>query len=254
MDSNNKVLNWVITEGTSLSSVSYSGKYSLHWKQNDQALFNYQVVIIEKNYQYEACAYIKLINITNVCGFQMSIQIDNKTGGIYEFYRSKIFFGNCDWQEICFTTGVIKKESTRSFLLGIFNIGKIHKGGEIYVDDISLKKINFTITIKNDRDEVYDTLNVIYRIIGKEDYNLNDFDLITRIKDNKTTFYEEKTKISSLFFTNQININKHKLNLKDNNFYQAEGILKNKKDNTTDISFYTFKKINKIKRNVTSDK
>ena len=63
---------------------------------------------------------------------------------------------------------------------------------------------------------------------------------------------KKKTKISSLFFTNQIKVND--LDLKVNNFYQVEGILKNKKDNITDISFYTFKKINKIKRNVTFDK
>ena len=73
VDSNNKVLNWVIEEGTSLSSVSHSGKYSLHWEQNDKSLFNYQVVNIEKNNQYEACAYIKLINITKECGFQMTL-------------------------------------------------------------------------------------------------------------------------------------------------------------------------------------
>ena len=29
VDSNNKVLNWVIEEGISLSSVSHSGKYSI---------------------------------------------------------------------------------------------------------------------------------------------------------------------------------------------------------------------------------
>ena len=129
VDSNNNVLNWVIEEGISLSSVSHSGKYSLHWKQNDQALFNYQVVIIEKNYQYDACAYINLINITKNCGFQMSLQINNQTAGIFEFYRSRIFFGNCDWQEVCFTTGAIKKETTKNFIFSIYNVYKIHIGG-----------------------------------------------------------------------------------------------------------------------------
>ena len=96
-NSNNNVLNWVIEKGTSLSSVSHSGKYSLHWGQNDKSLFNYHGVNIEKNNQYEACAFIKLINITKECGFQMTLQINNQTAGIFEFYRSRIIFGNCDW-------------------------------------------------------------------------------------------------------------------------------------------------------------
>ena len=55
-----------------------------------------------------------------------------------------------------------------------------------------------------------------------------------------------------MFFTYQIKTKG--FNLKENNFYQVEGTLKNKKDNITDISSYTFKKINKIKRNVTFDR
>ena len=38
--------------------------------------------------------------------------------------------------------------------------------------------------------------------------------------------------------------------MEDNNFYQIESTLNNKKDNITDIYSYTFKKIKKIKRNV----
>ena len=172
----------------------------------------------------------------------MCIESANKTPGIFEYYYSKVFSGNYDWQEVCFTTGIIKRpnNNTGSFYLGIYTIAEIGIGGKVYVDDITLKRINFRIAINNDRDEVYDTINVVYHIIGKEDYNLNDFDLITRIKDNRTTFYKKTTKISSLFFTSQIKVNR--LNLKDNNFYQVEGILKNKKDNITDFSFYTFKK------------
>ena len=41
--------------------------------------------------------------------------------------------------------------------------------------------------------------------------------------------------------------------MEDNNFYQIESTLNNKKDNITDIYSYTFKKIKKIKRNVTID-
>ena len=253
VDSNNKILNWIIKEGASLSSVSHSGNKSLHWKQENELFFNYQIINVEKNYQYEACAYIKLINITKN-GFQMCIETSNKTPGIFEYYYSQVFSGNYDWQQVCFTTGIIKRpnNNTRSYYLGIYTIAEIGTGGEVYIDDITLKRINFRIAINNDRDEVYDTLNVVYNIIGKEDYNLNDFDLITIIKDNKTTFYNKTTKISSFFFTKSISTKN--LKLKDSSFYQVESILKNKKDNITDISFYTFKKINKIKRNVTLDK
>ena len=43
-----------------------------------------------------------------------------------------------------------------------------------------------------------------------------------------------------LFFTESISIKN--LKLKDNSFYQVESILKNKKNNITDISSYSFKK------------
>ena len=58
-------------------------------------------------------------------------------------------------------------------------------------------------------------------------------------------------KYCSLLFTDSINI--QKLHLKENNFYQVECILNNKKDNITDISSYPFKKINKIKRKIAYD-
>ena len=54
----------------------------------------------------------------------MSLQINNQTAGIFEFYRSRIFFGNCDWQEVCFTTGLIKKETTKNFIFSIYNVDK----------------------------------------------------------------------------------------------------------------------------------
>ena len=81
---------------------------------------------------------------------------------------------------------------------------------------------------------------------------MNDFEIITRIKDDDSIYTEKKVKITSFSFSDSISINK--LNLKDNNFYQVESTLKNKKDNVTDTSSYPFKKLkNKIKRNVTYD-
>ena len=127
----------------------------------------------------------------------------------------------------------------------------VHDYNEAYVDDISVRRINFRIEINNDRDEVYDKVNVVYQINGgKEAYNLSDFELKTIIRDNDKIFCENK-KISSFYLENSIDIKK--LDLKVNNYYQVESILYNKKENRTDIYSYTFKRINKIKRIITYD-
>ena len=127
------------------------------------------------------------------------------------------------------------------------------ENSESYIDDISIERSSFIIGLNNERDEVYDNVNVVYRIYAnKELYNLSDFELKTRIKDEDITIFEKNIKISSFSFTDSINIKK--LNLKENNFYQVESILNNKKDNIIEISSYPFKKIkNKIKRNVSYD-
>ena len=70
---------------------------------------------------------------------------------------------------------------------------------ERYVEDISVKIFNFWIGISKDRDEVYDKVNVIYQINGGWIYNLSDFELKTRIRDNNKIFSENNIKISSWF-------------------------------------------------------
>ena len=63
-----------------------------------------------------------------------------------------------------------------------------------------MERINFRIGINNDRDEVYDKVNVVYQINGdKEDYNLTDFVLTTRIKDDNNVFFTKNVKMSSFF-------------------------------------------------------
>lgn len=110
------------------------------------------------------------------------------------------------------------------------------------------------ISIDNDRDEVYDIVNLVYELdVYKGNYTLNDWKLITRIKDNNTIINEKEFKsIKSSFSTIPIDI--RKLNLKNNKFYQIEVVLKCLKDETINIKTYTFKKINKIERKVTFDK
>ena len=117
-----------------------------------------------------------------------------------------------------------------------------------------MERSDFMIGLNNDRDEVYDDVNVVYRIyVNQETYNLSDFELKTIIKVDSGIFIEKTIKIPSFSFTDSISIKK--LNLKDNNFYRVESTLINKKDNKNDVSSYPFKKIkNKINRSVSYDK
>ena len=155
------------------------------------------------------------------------------------------------WKKVCIITSAIKKPVSDSdpyyFVTYSYPTTEYREG---YIDDISIKRINFVVGVNNDRDEVYDEVNVIYQINGnEEDYNLIDFELKAKIKDDSKIYYDNNIKISSLFFTSSIDITK--LDLKQYNYYQVECMLINKRDNVTDISSYTFKKINKIKRKVT---
>ena len=255
---NNQVKNWKLGEGVQLiSSDTYSGKNALYWKQANHYVFSYQIIQVEKGFQYEICATFKVKNIPDLQkdGFAFLIETVNKTNGFHEYFYSRSYNGNLNWKKACHITGIIKKlnNKTNDYYFGLYSVEKNNSTGEIFVDDVSVRRINFRIAINNDRDEVYDKVNVVYQINGdKENYNLSDFELITRIKDNNNkTYYDKKTEITSFFFTKSISVKN--LELKNNNFYQVESILKNNKENKTDISYYTFKKINKKKRNVTID-
>ena len=107
------------------------------------------------------------------------------------------------------------------------------------------------VALNNDRDEVYDIINVVY-LINRTELNLNDWNLITRIKDDQKIFYEKNENIPSFLFTISININN--LELIENSLYQVEGILKNKINGSVDTFSYTFKKIIKTNRQVRNDK
>ena len=144
---------------------------------------------------------------------------------------------------------------SEKYSFGLLTTADNSTNGEVFVDDISVYRINkfIKIAINNNRDEPYDTVNVIYEIENKGNYTINDFCLKTRIKDNNKIVYESEIEhISSTFFSNSIDISK--LNLTNNRFYQIEAELISKKDQMTSIDIYTFKKINKIERKVTFDK
>ena len=253
---NDKAVNWSLGRGVEISSISHTGKNSIHWKPTNHSVFSYQMIPVEKGFQYEMCVHLKLNDVRNIsgAGFIYLIESFNATSGIFEYFYSRRLFGSSDWKKHCRLTGIIEKRNSDSdqYYFGLYSMAQKDTGGDIYVDDVSLRRINFRIGINNDRDEVYDDVNVVYQINGhKDNYNLTDFKLTTIIKDNNKVYYNKETEITSFFFTKKISVKK--LGLVDNNFYQVESTLINKKENITDIASYTFKKIIKINRNVTID-
>ena len=65
---NNKVLNWSLGRGVEISSDCFSGKNSLHWSPTNHSVFNYQMIPIEKGFQYEMCGHFKVNNVKNITG------------------------------------------------------------------------------------------------------------------------------------------------------------------------------------------
>ena len=111
----------------------------------------------------------------------------------------------------------------------------------------------FKIAINNDRDEIYDILNIVYQINNTGNYSLNNLIISTNIKDVNNNIIHSLSKMtpSNYLFTFPFNITN--LKLKENDFYQVEGILNSIIDNIESRSFYTFKKIEKINRKVKLD-
>ena len=109
----------------------------------------------------------------------------------------------------------------------------------------------FKIATNNDRDEVYDSLNIVYQITG--DYSLDNLKISTNILDenNKIIYTHLNIIPSDYLFTNKLDITN--LKLKENSFYQIEGILKSNNGDIEGTDYYTFKKIEKINRKVKLD-
>ena len=153
-----------------------------------------------------------------------------------------------------------KKSSSNSnvFFLGIYTHAQIDETGtaEAFIDDVSIYRIKdiLEIRVSNDRDEVYDVVNAICRIHPDKGNNtLKDWVFTIKIKDNDKIIYEKNQELVSSLFTMPIKIKDY--DLKENNIYHIEGIIKSELDNTTDIFSYPFKKINNknIKRKVRLD-
>ena len=251
----NKLKYWNVAKECEISSDSHTGKYSLYWKPLNKTIACNQNINVEKNYKYRICVSIKLKKIKN---FQMYITSQNNTQDYRERYDSNGYKETNGWEIKCYTVGPIKRSSsdTNRFSVGFYTHAQTNETAlaEIFVDDMSVYRIKdiLKIAINNDRDEVYDMVNVIVQIKPNKGNNtLKDWDFVLKIKDGNNIIYEKNEKLISELFTIPIDITK--MGLKDNNIYHIEGTVKSKIDNTTEIFTYPFKKINKIKREVTFD-
>ena len=158
LNSNNKLINWNIDSLTDLSSDKHSGNVSLHWKQTNKRVINSQYIELDKEFNYEVCIHLKLKNIIGK-GFRFYIGNSNSTPGFSDYHYYKCYNGTTNgWDKACYNTGRIKRPNgyLDKYIFVFFTIEDSDAKGEIFVDDISIYRINdfINITINNDRDEV----------------------------------------------------------------------------------------------------
>ena len=259
-EGNNKPLYWEVVKGSDLSSDCHSGSKSLHWRPNNSVLINKQIIYMDKNFKYEICLYYKLKNIYGK-GLHFYIEAVYKPGQNSEaHYIGHTYNGTNDWKQACYTMQM-KNQTGKDDLIevkfGVYTHEQKEENGEVFIDDITIYRIHdmFKIAINNYKDEVYDVINVVYQTnTTKENYTLNDLKILTKIKNDKNEilFEKENNKIISSLFTEPINI--ENLRLEENKFYTVEGTLISTKDDIVETSYYTFKKIKKINREISFDK
>ena len=86
LNSKNKLLNWnVNTTLIDLSSDSYSGNFSLHWKQRNITVSSSQRIELDKDFKYEVCVHFKLKDIVGN-GFRFYISNLNYTEGFSDYH------------------------------------------------------------------------------------------------------------------------------------------------------------------------
>ena len=250
VNNKNYPLEWNIVAEGGISSDSFSGKNSFHWKVTNTKLILSQFIdYFEKGFRYKVCAAFKLINVKS---FKIYIQNRNYT---YETTSSNEYSGTNNWEKKCFMTHHLTLK-TGKYSLGFVTFAQEGQG-EIFLDDISIYRIDefLLLGINNDRDEVFDTINIVYQInTTRGNYSLSDWELTIKIKDNKNHIYYENTgQPVSSFYEYSLNISY--MGLKDNNFYSLEGTLKGLNDDVIEIYSYPFKKVSKIfKRKIELDK
>ena len=162
-DSDNKLKYWILNSICDISHEYYSGNNSLHWKESSKRIINTQTIELEKGFKYEICVNFKLKNITGN-GFRFYIENKNHTQ-LYERYYSSYYSGTNDWKKICHESGNIIKPSgdLDRYIFGAYTFEQENPTGEVFIDDISIYRINdlLKIVINNDRDEVYDNVNIV---------------------------------------------------------------------------------------------
>ena len=80
LDSNNNLKDWYNLRNVEISSVSHSGKNSLHFKSApDKYISVAQLIQLEKGFQYEFCAYVKFLDNIKKQRFGFFIYSHNKT-------------------------------------------------------------------------------------------------------------------------------------------------------------------------------
>ena len=158
LNSNNKLINWNIDSLAHLSSDKHSGNFSLHWKQTNRSVVNSQYIELDKDFSYEVCAHFKLKDIIGN-GFRFYIGNLNYTAGFSDYHYSKYYNGTInEWKKECYNTKKIRRPNgyLDKYIFIFFTSEDNNAKGEIFIDDISIYRINdfINITINNDRDEV----------------------------------------------------------------------------------------------------
>ena len=245
--------NWAFAEGPlEVSTTAHSGKNSVLVKPGSKRGLFRQSVLLEKGNRYDLCIHYKTVNL------QLDFQYYVETSKVsYEGFYSSVsakHLGTNGWTKECYTTGYVTcpngENVTYSF--GVLTKTGSNSSGEVYFDDISIERnVQFlrNVAISNDRDEVYDKLNVVYQsTIEQTKEDRDSWMFITKIVNEKG---KEMTSVTTKKVEKNletVTIYVDKLNLEVNKFYKVIGTLKNTHLNTSESGFYTFKKIDKVKR------
>ena len=175
LNAQKKLINWNVDTLADLSSDRHSGNYSLHWNQTNRRVVNSQYIELDKDFNYEVCVHFKLKDIVGD-GFRFYIGNLNYTPGFSDYhYSPKYYNGTNNWEKACYNTKKIMRPNgyLDNYIFIFFTTEDNITKGEVFIDDISIIRINdyINITINNDRDEVYDKVNLVYELdIKKGNY------------------------------------------------------------------------------------
>ena len=249
---NEKATNWTYdTKCFALSDKSHEGKYSMHILSTCQAKsFTQRHIHLEKGYMYDICVYYKTLDLAH--NFDFFVE---NIGDTYEgWYSSSSHTGTHDWTKDCRRTESVKSPNGEGeeYVFGVY-ISELSDdyGGEAYIDDVTVTKTTEflrNVAINNDRDEVYDKLNVVVQSIAgdlkfSKDVWTVDIKIMDGTKEVGTKSFNGVTSDLQTF-----SIDVTKMNLKVNTYYKAVVTLSNSEESTHETKDYTFRKIDKTNR------